>query len=122
MVCAWNHDGRKPHPCESVVIGLGCVSHNGFGSKPVSAGSHAHADSDQRRRVFLRTGTAAGDAGAALLPVRDRACPFCTPQLGARVGFPVNDYWPLLTHQFLHGGWLHIIGNMWTLWIFGDNV
>ena len=24
--------------------------------------------------------------------------------------------------QFLHGGWLHIIGNMWTLWIFGDNV
>src|SRR5260370_2293192 len=26
------------------------------------------------------------------------------------------------THQFLHGGWLHIIGNMWTLWIFGDNV
>ena len=24
--------------------------------------------------------------------------------------------------MFLHGGWLHIIGNMWTLWIFGDNV
>ncbi len=23
---------------------------------------------------------------------------------------------------FLHGGWLHIIGNMWFLWIFGDNV
>jgi membrane associated rhomboid family serine protease len=22
----------------------------------------------------------------------------------------------------LHGGWVHIIGNMWTLWIFGDNV
>jgi membrane associated rhomboid family serine protease len=39
-----------------------------------------------------------------------------------RVGFPINDYWPFLTHQFLHGGWLHIIGNMWTLWIFGDNV
>jgi len=30
--------------------------------------------------------------------------------------------WPLLTHMFLHAGWLHIIGNMWTLWIFGDNV
>jgi membrane associated rhomboid family serine protease len=40
----------------------------------------------------------------------------------AAVGFPVNNYWPLLTHQFLHTGWLHIIGNMWTLWIFGDNV
>lgn len=28
----------------------------------------------------------------------------------------------LFTFMFLHGGWLHIIGNMWTLWIFGDNV
>jgi membrane associated rhomboid family serine protease len=24
--------------------------------------------------------------------------------------------------MFLHGGWLHVIGNMWFLWIFGDNV
>jgi membrane associated rhomboid family serine protease len=24
--------------------------------------------------------------------------------------------------MFLHGGWMHIIGNMWFLWIFGDNV
>jgi membrane associated rhomboid family serine protease len=47
---------------------------------------------------------------------------FAHPNWAARAGFPVNDYWPLLTHQFLHGGWLHIIGNMWTLWIFGDNV
>ena len=28
----------------------------------------------------------------------------------------------LLTHMFLHGGWFHIIGNMWFLWVFGDNV
>jgi len=28
----------------------------------------------------------------------------------------------LITSQFLHGGWLHLIGNMWYLWIFGDNV
>src|SRR2546429_736597 len=40
----------------------------------------------------------------------------------AYVGFPVDNYWPILTHQFLHGGWFHIIANMWTLWIFGDNV
>jgi membrane associated rhomboid family serine protease len=26
------------------------------------------------------------------------------------------------TSMFLHGGWLHVIGNMWFLWIFGDNV
>ena len=29
---------------------------------------------------------------------------------------------PLFSSIFLHGGWLHIIGNMWFLWIFGDNV
>jgi len=29
---------------------------------------------------------------------------------------------PFLTSMFLHGGWMHLIGNMWTLWIFGDNV
>jgi len=29
---------------------------------------------------------------------------------------------PFLTSMFLHGGWIHLIGNMWVLWIFGDNV
>jgi len=28
----------------------------------------------------------------------------------------------LVTSMFLHGGWLHLIGNMWFLWVFGDNV
>ncbi|MFN7035612.1 MAG: rhomboid family intramembrane serine protease [Bellilinea sp.] len=31
-------------------------------------------------------------------------------------------WYPLLTHMFLHGGWLHFLSNMWTLFIFGDNV
>jgi membrane associated rhomboid family serine protease len=32
--------------------------------------------------------------------------------------------WPttLWTSMFLHGGWMHLIGNMWFLWVFGDNV
>ncbi|RJP21612.1 MAG: rhomboid family intramembrane serine protease [Candidatus Omnitrophota bacterium] len=29
---------------------------------------------------------------------------------------------PFFTSMFLHGGWLHLISNMWMLWIFGDNV
>jgi membrane associated rhomboid family serine protease len=29
---------------------------------------------------------------------------------------------PALTSMFLHGSWMHVIGNMWFLWIFGDNV
>lgn len=28
----------------------------------------------------------------------------------------------VLTHMFLHGGWMHLLGNMWFLWIFGNNV
>ena len=28
----------------------------------------------------------------------------------------------LFTAMFLHGGWMHVIGNMWYLWIFGNNV
>jgi membrane associated rhomboid family serine protease len=28
----------------------------------------------------------------------------------------------ILTSMFLHGGWMHIIGNMWFLWLFGNNV
>ncbi|HEY6571809.1 MAG TPA: rhomboid family intramembrane serine protease [Candidatus Eisenbacteria bacterium] len=29
---------------------------------------------------------------------------------------------PFFTSMFLHGSWMHLIGNMWFLWIFGDNV
>jgi membrane associated rhomboid family serine protease len=28
----------------------------------------------------------------------------------------------LATSMFLHGGWMHLIGNMWFLWIYGDNI
>ena len=35
----------------------------------------------------------------------------------------VSRHWyPALTSMFLHGGWLHLIGNMWFLWVFGNNV
>ena len=27
-----------------------------------------------------------------------------------------------VTSMFLHGGWMHLLGNMWYLWIFGDNL
>jgi len=35
---------------------------------------------------------------------------------------PRQAFLPFFTSMFLHGGWLHLIGNMWFLWIFGDNV
>ncbi len=30
--------------------------------------------------------------------------------------------WTIITHQFMHGGWSHLLGNMWFLIIFGDNI
>jgi len=35
---------------------------------------------------------------------------------------PVGDFLTLFTAMFMHGGWLHLGGNMLYLWIFGDNV
>jgi membrane associated rhomboid family serine protease len=35
---------------------------------------------------------------------------------------PVANAYRIITSMFVHGGWMHIIGNMLFLWIFGDNV
>jgi len=35
---------------------------------------------------------------------------------------PAGDFVTIFTSMFMHGGWLHIGGNMLYLWIFGDNV
>jgi membrane associated rhomboid family serine protease len=34
----------------------------------------------------------------------------------------LTDYIPFVSNMFLHGGWLHLILNMWTLWVFGPTV
>jgi membrane associated rhomboid family serine protease len=55
---------------------------------------------------------------AALYPVAiTRELPFVE-----RGDLRVSHLAPLLTSMFLHGGWLHVGGNMLFLWIFGDNV
>lgn len=33
-----------------------------------------------------------------------------------------NDLWTIFTAMFIHAGWLHIIGNMIYLWVFGDEL
>lgn len=44
------------------------------------------------------------------------------PDLARHAGLDPTNYWPLLTNTFMHGGWLHLIFNMWTLWLFGAPV
>ncbi len=50
----------------------------------------------------------------ALVPAR-----YFVPAWADRIGLSAYDFTPFLTNTFLHGGFLHIIMNMWTLWIFG---
>jgi membrane associated rhomboid family serine protease len=35
---------------------------------------------------------------------------------------PISVYLTLLTSMFMHGSIMHLVGNMWFLWIFGDNI
>ncbi len=50
----------------------------------------------------------------ALIPAR-----YFHPSWASEVGLNPLDVTPFLTNTFLHGGFLHIIVNMWTLYIFG---
>jgi membrane associated rhomboid family serine protease len=52
-----------------------------------------------------------------VVPVR-----FFEPVWAAHAGYPESFGWPLVSYMFLHGGWIHLILNMWMLWIFGDNI
>jgi membrane associated rhomboid family serine protease len=35
---------------------------------------------------------------------------------------PIREFLTIFSAMFMHGGWLHLLFNMWFLWIFGDNV
>jgi len=42
------------------------------------------------------------------------------PHVACVVGQP--EYWTVATSMFMHGGWFHIIGNLWFFWVFGNNI
>jgi membrane associated rhomboid family serine protease len=54
-----------------------------------------------------------------------RVAPGTTVPLGPGIACVIDaapNWSSALTHMFLHGGWFHLIGNLWFLWVFGDNV
>ena len=53
----------------------------------------------------------------ALVPLR-----YFDPTWAAKNGLDPHDYLPLIEGTFMHGGWWHIILNMWTLFIFGSSL
>jgi membrane associated rhomboid family serine protease len=53
----------------------------------------------------------------ALVPLR-----YSDPVWAQYQGLAANDYFPFISSFFMHGGFLHILLNMWTLYIFGSSV
>src|SRR5580704_9198995 len=53
----------------------------------------------------------------ALVPAR-----YAVPVAYGHADFDPGDLVPFVSMMFLHGGWLHLILNMWTLWLFGRPV
>jgi membrane associated rhomboid family serine protease len=74
--------------------------------------------------AYLLTGPLAGDAASAFVTGFG-----VTPVELLHHGSPPQGAWhpvaapiTLLTYQFLHAGWLHLLGNLAFLWVFADNV
>ncbi len=73
--------------------------------------------------VFLRQVTLGMGDGEAFV-YQYGAIPavvFAYAELPVELG-AVSPYGSLITSMFLHGGWMHLIGNMLYLWIFGNNI
>lgn len=107
-----------------------------------------YRDENETQRTAIVTGTiiglnvltwiAAQGAGDAI-PLAKSVCELglipgeLTGSLPVGTGFSMGDglvcatdpgpqVAHLLTSMFMHGSWMHLLGNMWFLWIFGDNV
>jgi membrane associated rhomboid family serine protease len=47
---------------------------------------------------------------------------FTDPGWAVQVGYPDSGVLTFFSYMFLHGGWLHFLTNMWSMWIFADNI
>jgi membrane associated rhomboid family serine protease len=76
--------------------------------------------------VFFQSGLVyqlgqAGTFDLAIIPCQLLGLDGCAIYGGQMIG-AVPEYITPLSYMFLHGGWMHLIGNMLFLWVFGDNV
>ncbi len=106
-----------------------------------------HDENETQRTPYVTMALIAANVAAWLvvqgagseLPLAQSVCNLglipgeLTQSLPPGTGFPMGDeiacltdpgpqYLHLLTSMFLHGGWMHLLGNMWFLWLFGNNI
>jgi len=61
-------------------------------------------------------------AAFAVIPAKLMAGGEADGSIFATGAFPMPERFTLVTYMFLHGGWIHLLGNMLFLWVFGDNI
>jgi membrane associated rhomboid family serine protease len=106
-----------------------------------------HDENETQRTPYVTMGLIAANIVAwlmvqgagAQLPLAESVCELglipgeLTQSLPPGTRFPMGDritcltdpgaqYVNLFTSMFLHGSWMHLLGNMWFLWLFGNNI
>src|ERR671919_2799504 len=107
-----------------------------------------YRDENETQRTAIVTGTIIGlnvltwilvQGAGATVPLAKSVCELglipgeLTASLPVGTSFPIGDGLAcatdpgrqvshLFTSMFMHGSWMHLLGNMWFLWIFGNNV
>ena len=97
-----NPTRRTPRRSRSAIV-IACFVGVRLGARPARERRRRRA-----RRLHHRRGASSRPSSSAAWGARRRSCRAETATL--------------VTSQFLHGGWLHLLGNLLYLWIFGNNV
>ncbi|MEO0530967.1 MAG: rhomboid family intramembrane serine protease [Planctomycetota bacterium] len=114
---------RNPHHRFPVITVLLIAANVFFFWQSIQDGPRGFAETVYTRGFIPQRLTRLGEAEPVLVEekIEDRRGQQFVVQ--RQLSTTTEEVYPtLLSMMFLHGGWLHLISNMWMLWVFGDNV